>query len=209
MGHSVTVRCLAGVLTSESHYLDFARSSLDWLAERQDKSGGWKRYSAFTLDGAQCVFEGFNTFEMVTGDRRFHDVLVKLLNSLRRFFNLEEVRMTSVREQAAKQCAAILGEKFFKAFSKPARAAVFQQVVLLGATDIGSIAENLPQDRSVVSRHLQVLADAGVLTARKQGRRVFYSVNVLEIEQRLQQMLEFTHQLAVAGENSGESVANN
>ena len=106
--------------------------------------------------------------------------------------------MTATRQQAALQCAAVLDEKFFKAFSEPTRAAVFQQVVLLGDADIGAIAACLPQDRSVVSRHLQVLADAGVLTARKEGRRIFYTVNAPEIERRLTEMLELTRQLGAA-----------
>jgi len=70
--------------------------------------------------------------------------------------------------------------------------------VLLGDADIGAIAACLPQDRSVVSRHLQVLADAGVLTAQKEGRRIVYTVNAAEIERRLVEMLELTRQLAAA-----------
>jgi DNA-binding transcriptional ArsR family regulator len=106
--------------------------------------------------------------------------------------------VTSARQQAAQRCAAVLDEKFFKAFSEPARAAVFQQVVLLGCAEIKAIAECLPQDRSVVSRHLQVLADAGVLKARKDGRRTLYEVNAAEIERRLIEMLELTRQLRAA-----------
>lgn len=77
VGHSVTVRCYAGVLTGSERYINSAQQSLDWLAARQDPNGGWRHHSAFTLDGAQCVFDGFNTYEKVTGDRRYHDVLVK------------------------------------------------------------------------------------------------------------------------------------
>lgn len=77
VGHSVTVRCYAGALTASERYLDSARRSLDWLAARQDPNGGWRHHSAFTLDGAQCIFEGFNTYEKVTGDRRYRDVLVR------------------------------------------------------------------------------------------------------------------------------------
>jgi hypothetical protein len=77
VGHSVTVRCYASVLTGSSEYLESARCSLEWLAARQDSNGGWRGHSAFTLDGAQCVFEGFNTFERITGDRRYRHVLVK------------------------------------------------------------------------------------------------------------------------------------
>jgi len=112
--------------------------------------------------------------------------------------------MKSIRKRAAKQCAEVFDEKFFKAFSEPARVTIFQQVVLLGDADIGAISECLPQDRSVVSRHLQVLANAGVLTARKEGRRVFYGVNASEIERQLVQMLELTRQLAAAGDGRCE-----
>ena len=77
VGHSVTVRCYAGALTGSDRYFDSARQSLDWLAARQDAQGGWRGYSAFTLDGAQCVFEGFNTYEKISGDRRYRKVLVE------------------------------------------------------------------------------------------------------------------------------------
>lgn len=77
IGHSVTVRCLAGALTGSDAFFASARRSLDWLANRQDTRGGWKGCSAFTLDGAQCVFEGFNTYQKVTRDRQYHDVLIK------------------------------------------------------------------------------------------------------------------------------------
>lgn len=104
--------------------------------------------------------------------------------------------MKAKRQQAAQQCVAVLNEKFFKAFSDPTRIHVFQRVVLLGRADIGEIAESLPQDRSVVSRHLQVLANARVLKAHKEGRRILYTVNPTEIEKHLMQMLELTRQLA-------------
>ena len=99
------------------------------------------------------------------------------------------------RKQAARRCVAVLDEKFFKAFAEPARMAVFRELVLLGQADIGAIAERLPQDRSVVSRHLQILADAGVLHATKEGRRILYEVNGPEIVRKLEDMLEITRQL--------------
>jgi hypothetical protein len=77
VGHSVTVRCYANLLTDSDKYLDSARRSLDWLATHQDAKGGWRRHSAFTLDGAQRVFEGFNTYQRTTGDRRYEKVVLK------------------------------------------------------------------------------------------------------------------------------------
>jgi len=77
VGHSVTVRCYAHALTGAAGYLASAQRSLAWLAARQDARGGWSGHSAFTLDGAQCVFEGFNTYQMLSGDRQYEPVLVK------------------------------------------------------------------------------------------------------------------------------------
>jgi hypothetical protein len=84
VGHSVTVRCYASALTALDGYLDSARRSLDWLAARQDSSGGWRRFSAFTLDGAQCVFEGFNSYQQITGDRRYESVLIRAADRMMR-----------------------------------------------------------------------------------------------------------------------------
>ncbi len=75
IGHSVTIRMYAYALTDEQKYFDSALTSLQWLAERQDENGGWKKYVAFTLDGAQCVFEGFNTFQRISQDDRFKETI--------------------------------------------------------------------------------------------------------------------------------------
>ena len=112
---------------------------------------------------------------------------------------------TAMRNEAARACAATLDQKFFKAFSEPARVAAFREVVLLGRADIGAIAERLPQDRSVVSRHLQVLADADVLLATKDGRRTLYEVNAPGIARKLEEMLEVTRQLDAAARQMKDS----
>ena len=48
---------------------------MKWLADRQDSTGGWSRDSAFTLDGAQCVFEGLDTYQRLSGDTSFQPTL--------------------------------------------------------------------------------------------------------------------------------------
>lgn len=77
VGHSVTVRMYAYALTKNNKYLESAKKSLDWLAKRQDKEGGWKKDAAFTLDAAQCVFEGFNTYQQISKDKQYQNVLQK------------------------------------------------------------------------------------------------------------------------------------
>lgn len=93
------------------------------------------------------------------------------------------------RDQAAQACVAMLDEKFFKAFSEPTRVAIFREVILLGEADIAAISDKFPQDRSVISRHLQLLAEADILIATKRGRQVFYSVNGTGIGDRLEAIL--------------------
>ncbi len=46
---------------------------------------------------------------------------------------------------------------------------------------VSQIAECCPVDLSVVSRHLAVLRDAGLLEARKRGKEVYYRVRYREV----------------------------
>jgi hypothetical protein len=77
VGHAMSVRTRAWVLTGDVRFRESALRSARWLAERQDERGGWHQQAGYALDAAQCVFEGFCTFERLTGDRQFHNVLVK------------------------------------------------------------------------------------------------------------------------------------
>jgi hypothetical protein len=56
----------------------------------------------------------------------------------------------------------------------------------------------LPQDRSVVARHLQHLAPAHVVTADKQGRHVFYEIDARAVAERLEGILAITRVLESA-----------
>ncbi len=109
------------------------------------------------------------------------------------------------QRQAAANCAGLIDSLFFKAFSEPARNAAFREVVLLGRADIGTIAKKLPQDRSVISRHLRILTEAGVLQVSHEGRRTLYQVNTAVIELRLQEMLEITRHLREATSQTQKS----
>jgi DNA-binding transcriptional ArsR family regulator len=93
------------------------------------------------------------------------------------------------RKEAARQCLAVFDTNFFKAFCEPARIAVLQELILVGRADIAGIADRLPQDRSVIARHLQMLADAGVVRAEKEGRHVFYQLDAPAVRRRLEEIL--------------------
>lgn len=101
-------------------------------------------------------------------------------------------------KEAARQCVAVFDTKFFKALCEPARIAVLQELILLGRADIAAVAGRLPQDRSVVARHLQQLADAGIVEPSKEGRHVFYQIDVSAVRQRLEGILATTKLLEAA-----------
>ena len=70
-----------------------------------------------------------------------------------------------------------LDSKLFRALIDPTRVQILKYLLLQGRADISTIAEHLPQDRSVISRHLNLMAEAGLLVAEKQTRHRFYRLN--------------------------------
>lgn len=100
------------------------------------------------------------------------------------------------RTNAIDAAIASLESSFFKALCEPARIAVLKRVMQLGSADVTEIAAELPQERSVVSRHLQILSEAGIVRAQKVGRQMFYEVDGPSIIQRLEDMLSHTRGIA-------------
>ena len=49
--------------------------------------------------------------------------------------------------------------------------------LLVGRADISTIANHFPQDRSVISRHLHMMGEAGLLAVEKETRHRFYNIN--------------------------------
>lgn len=94
------------------------------------------------------------------------------------------------RAQAIDAAIDSLDGAFFKALCEPSRVAVLKRVMQLGRADIAKIAEGLPQERSVVSRHLQVLSEAGIVRATKVSRQMFYEVDGPAVVTRLESMLQ-------------------
>ncbi|MCF6221578.1 MAG: metalloregulator ArsR/SmtB family transcription factor [Robiginitomaculum sp.] len=89
-----------------------------------------------------------------------------------------ETRSLSPEHMALAQTALdVFDTKFFKALCEPTRVEIIRKLVLIGTCDVGTIADGLAQDRSVISRHLAVLERAGICQTRKIGRRVFYDLD--------------------------------
>lgn len=81
------------------------------------------------------------------------------------------------RQRAATEIASLLDTPLLRALTEPARLEVLKVLLVHGRGDVASVAEHLPQDRSVVSRHLQVLEDAGVVRSSRVGRHRIYELD--------------------------------
>lgn len=98
--------------------------------------------------------------------------------------------------QAVEAAIETFDSTFFKALCEPSRVGVLKRVMLLGRADVSAIAADLPQERSVVSRHLQTLQEAGILRTAKEGRQVFYEVDGPAIVLRLEAILQQCRRIA-------------
>jgi DNA-binding transcriptional ArsR family regulator len=84
---------------------------------------------------------------------------------------------TTQAPQVLDDLVKALDSKMFKALTDPTRTQILRFLMLNGRCDISTIADNLPQDRSVISRHLNMMAEAGLLVAEKETRHRFYTIN--------------------------------
>ena len=70
-----------------------------------------------------------------------------------------------------------LDSRFLKALAEPVRIEILKLLLINGPSDIASVARHLPQDRSVISRHLSLMRDSEILISSKDGRQVIYEIN--------------------------------
>ena len=84
----------------------------------------------------------------------------------------------------------ILDSKFFKALSEPARVQILKYLILNGKSDIADIAADLPQDRSVISRHLQMMHEVGILSCEKVTRHRYYEIEGSLFLNKLETIIE-------------------
>ncbi len=92
--------------------------------------------------------------------------------------------------QECKRLEDLLSADLFRALSDPNRLSILVQLAAGKGSTVGAVASCCPVDLSVVSRHLRALKNAGVVEARKEGRKVFYSVRFGELSQRLRQIAD-------------------
>jgi len=80
-------------------------------------------------------------------------------------------------EVASSGLVTALDSGFLRALTEPARLDLLRVLLLHGPANIGTLAGHLPQDRSVISRHLKVLEQAGIVQGDRQGRERVYALD--------------------------------
>ena len=88
--------------------------------------------------------------------------------------------------RCCRRLAKTITPGFFRALSDPTRLALLVQ--LSGCRrpcTVSELAECCPVDLSVVSRHLAILRDAGLLEANRKGKQVHYAVRYEDVTQTL------------------------
>ena len=86
--------------------------------------------------------------------------------------------------------AEFIPARIFKALSDPNRIAILAQLAICQPATVGKLAECCPINLSVVSRHLAVLREAGVVKCEKRGREVFCTVDVEAVATSLRQLAD-------------------
>jgi len=87
-----------------------------------------------------------------------------------------------------------LDTAFFKVLSEPARVELIKHLLRLQCADVGTIASHMSQDRSVISRHLKVMLQAGLVSCEKEGKHCTYCLNGTGFVERLENILAMVKQ---------------
>jgi ArsR family transcriptional regulator len=64
----------------------------------------------------------------------------------------------------------------FRLLAEPRRVRALDRLRRLGEASVGELAEELGTSQQNVSKHLAALSSGGILTRRKDGNRVLYSI---------------------------------
>ncbi len=95
------------------------------------------------------------------------------------------------RAPCCDEIRGVMAVPFFKALCDPNRVAILAHLAADGAPrTVSDVAARLPIDVSVVSRHLSMLRNAGILTAERRGKAVYYAVHYAALAGTLRAMAE-------------------
>ena len=100
----------------------------------------------------------------------------------------------------------LFSPSLFKAFGDPKRIGIFCDLLRESVPrTVSEVASCCPIDVSVVSRHLRVLQDAGVVSRKKKGKQVFYQVEAQALVQMLRELADSIEKCCLSEEGTDVS----
>ncbi len=102
-------------------------------------------------------------------------------------------------EKAIDNALANIDRDFIKALTEPARLVIIKLLIVHRSLDVKSLAEKMPQDRSVISRHLSMMEKSGLLSSTKEGRQVFYTLDAKSALAKAEKLVDSFKQCCQAG----------
>jgi DNA-binding transcriptional ArsR family regulator len=72
----------------------------------------------------------------------------------------------------------VFDSSFFRALSEPVRVEIIKFLLVHGRADVATVASKIKKDRSVLSRHLHMLTEAGILKNEKISRNSYFEIDV-------------------------------
>ncbi len=95
-------------------------------------------------------------------------------------------------------------DALFKTLADPTRRAIFERLCREGETTVGALTAGAGVSQPVVSRHLSVLRDAGMVQGRQDGRQTHYSAR----REALAPLVDWTSQMAGYWESRFDDLEN-
>jgi DNA-binding transcriptional ArsR family regulator len=92
-------------------------------------------------------------------------------------------------------------DDLLRALADPTRRQIFESL-RSGPRAVGELAAGLPVSRPAVSQHLKILKQAGLVRERRQGTRVFYSINPRGLEPLRTYLEDFWGEVLTAFESA-------
>ena len=80
-------------------------------------------------------------------------------------------------------------DDFFQALASPYRREIIR-LLKWRTLSAGEIAGHFDIAQPSVSRHLEVLKNAGIITSRRQANQVIYSLNLSMVQEMIMEMME-------------------
>ena len=85
--------------------------------------------------------------------------------------------MTIKKDKAINDLVNVLDSFFFKALSEPIRLEILKFLLKNGRSDILTVSQSIKKDRSVLSRHLHMMTEVGILKSEKVIRNTYFEID--------------------------------